>query len=355
MSGCDHMKTIAMYLPQYHCIPENDRRIYKGFTEWDLVKKAQSLFDGHYQPRIPLGANYYNLLNLETFKWQSALAKQYGIDAFCFYHYYFDHQSVVMNRPLKLLLDNKEIAINYCFCWANESWGKNGNKWTNQFNAFGFGGEEIIQKYGSKIDWELHYQYMRKFFIDYRYLKINDKPIFVIYKPEDIKDLSLMTALWNKLAIKDGFSGVYFIGINIWEKLEGLNAVLYHAPNCGYYLKNNNLEVKNGVLLKDYKKVWENILSLSSVSDCKTYFGGFIDFDNTPRYGNSHSLCMKGISPDIFSYYYEQLVLKNIMHSNELIWINAWNEWGEGNYLEPDEKNKYVFLESISCINKKYI
>lgn len=341
------MKTIAMYLPQYHSIPENDRRIYPGYTEWDLVKKAEPLFENHYQPRIPLGYNYYNLSDWRVLDSQAELALQYGIDGFCFYHYYFNHNKIVMNNPLLLLLERRSIQIEFCLCWANESWGEKGNIWTNRFQSH----ETIIQEYGDEKEWEAHYNYLNRFFADERYIKINNKPVFVIYKPEDIKMFSQMSQKCNHLAVKDGFDGIYFIGINTWNKLDGMDAVLFHAPNCGF-CRGNNDELKNGVLLKDYNAVWERILSIE-MDNRKAYYGSFVDFDNTSRYGNNHSLCMKNAGLDAFTYYFEKAVQKNIKANNELIWINAWNEWSEGNYLEPDEKNRYRYLEAIRNIYKK--
>ena len=345
------MKKVAMYLPQYYRTDINDRRFCSGYTEWYAVQRAESYFAGQRQPRIPLDNRYYNLLDVETMKWQKSIANRYGIDGFCFYHYYFGYGKMTLEKPAEMLLQNTDINIEFCFCWANESWGQSGNRWSNKFanpnNA------DLIQTYGDKEQWISHYEYVRNFFKDERYIKINHKPAFLIYRPDDISMLSAMIDLWNELAVSDGFAGVYFIGVNIKSRINEVDAVLYHAPNCAYYKKNTTIGYQNNVMVKDYETVWKNIIDLEHIGSYKAYYGGFIDFDNTPRYGNNHGMCMLNNRIDIFENYFEKLVLKNQQVDNEILWINAWNEWGEGNYLEPDSQMKYSYLEIIRKVCKK--
>ncbi len=153
------MKYLAMYLPQYHEIPENNDAWGKGFTEWVNVKKAVPQFEGHNQPRVPLNNNYYSLLDKETLTWQASMAQNYGVFGFCFYHYWFEGR-MVLEKPVKILRDNEDIKLNYCFAWANESWTKTWH---------GAGGEKEIlipQTYGREDEWEKHYDYFRTFFTD---------------------------------------------------------------------------------------------------------------------------------------------------------------------------------------------
>ena len=167
------IKTIAFYLPQYHAIPENDKFWGKGFTEWINTKKATPLFEGHYQPKVPLNENYYNLLDDNVKIWQADLAKKYGVFGFCYYHYWFKDGKKLLEKPLEQMLKNKDVNIPFCMSWANENWSK---RWDG-------GNQEIIaeQDYGTEDDWKKHLLYMVQFFKDERYITLNGDPVFLIY------------------------------------------------------------------------------------------------------------------------------------------------------------------------------
>lgn len=196
------MKILAYYLPQYHEIPENNAWWGKGFTEWSNVKKAQKLFEGHYQPRIPLNNNYYDLTDIETIKWQVELAKKYGVYGFCFYHYWFNGK-LLLEKPMELLLENKQIDIPFCVCWANENWT---NGWATDKN-------EILISHNSedRDDWKKHFYYLLPFLKDSRYIKEDGKPLLVIYYPNIIISLNEMLEYWDGLAKEEGFQGIKFI------------------------------------------------------------------------------------------------------------------------------------------------
>ena len=199
------MKVIAFYLPQFHSIPENDSWWGKGFTEWTNVKKAKKIFSWQYQPRVPYENNYYNLSenHEKTLRWQIKIAKENGVYGFCFYHYWFKNGKKLLEKPVERFLANKSLDIKFCLSWANEPWTRN---WDG-------GNKQIImpQEYGSKEEWKEHYQYLRSFFIDERYIKKDNKPLLVIYRPELITDLDKMIACWNQLSKKDGFNGLYIV------------------------------------------------------------------------------------------------------------------------------------------------
>ena len=187
------MKVIPVYLPQFHTIPENDEWWGEGFTEWHNVKNAKPLFDGHYQPRVPLNNNYYDLSCVDTLKWQAELANKYGIYGFCMYHYYFNGHKL-LEKPMEMLLAHPEIDLKYCICWANHDW-TDGWKATD-------GHERILiaHDFDDEASWVEHFNYLLPFFKDPRYISEDNKPFMVIYVPNIIKKLNKMLTLWNKMA-----------------------------------------------------------------------------------------------------------------------------------------------------------
>lgn len=355
------MKTIAMYLPQFHRVKENDEWWGEGFTEWTAVRQASPLFKGHSQPKRPLNDNYYNLLENNTLYWQAELAQKYEIDGFCFYHYYFENGKKILEKPVEIFEQRKNINIKYCLCWANETWARSWNK-LGQYNAWADKFEKqndsrqssvlLQQNYGRENEWKNHFYYLLPFFKDKRYIR-NKKGeiIFLIYRPKDIYCLVDMTELWKKLAQKEGIGGICFIGLNIHEKLAGIDEILINGPSR--YISNSSRTVRNGVNTYNYCEVWEKALSESKIPGIKTYFGAFQNFDDTPRRGEKGSALI-GATPKKFEQFFRELVNKNYTNGNEFTFINAWNEWGEGMYLEPDMENGYEYLEAIkNVMNEK--
>lgn len=358
------MKTIAMYLPQFHEVPENSEWWGEGFTEWVAVKGAEKLFEGHDQPREPLNDNYYDLLDKTTMEHQAQMAHEYGLDGFCFYHYYFKEGRKILEKPAENLLQWTDIDMPFCFCWANESWGRTWSKmnhqavyvnsWAekleNQIETEKKDGLLLEQKYGREEAWEEHFKYLLPFFLDRRYIKKDGNPILLIYKPADIFCFAEMILYWRKKIRENGFNDIYVIGLNTIEKLEGLDAVLINGP--AMYFKQN---IRGGNILSikrqdvngyRYEEVWENAIASEPVEKCQTYFGGFTDFDDTPRRGKN-GWFLEGASPELFEKYIYLLMRKNKAAGNEFTFINAFNEWGEGMYLEPDKKNGYAYLEIL--------
>lgn len=344
------MKFVANYLPQYYETEINNIHFGKGYTEWTAVRRATSFFEGHIQPKIPLNNNYYSLLDVETIRWQSRLAAKYGIEGFAIYHYFFDKGRMELNKPAEIILNNNDIDINYCFVWANESWGRKKssgektNRWTNLYDNNKGNDIFVEQKYEGKEQYRDHYEYILKFISDRRYIRINGKPVFAIYNTSNMPAINEMMSLWTKWSIEDGNQGFYFIGINCWEDNSNFDAIVYQAPNAAYKLGVQTKEIRNGVSIKCYRDVMENILSMKSLPH--TYFGTFVGFDNSPRYGNNHSLIIESRNMD-FEYYFRRMLKKNIKNNAGYMFVNAWNEWGEGNYLEPDALMRYRNLEVI--------
>ncbi len=355
------MKIIVFYLPQFHAFPENDKWWGKGFTEWTNVKEAVPIFRGHNQPKVPLNKNYYNLLDIETLRWQSNLSNRSGIYGFCFYHYWFDGKKL-MNQPMELLLQNKDIAQKYCICWANEDWTK---AWAKKEKTI-----LISQTYGEKKDWIEHFEYLLPFFKDDRYIKINRKPLFIIYRPELIKPLREMVMCWNELAKQYGLEGItlayqqvfynhliqptgdlFDYGIEyqpgfVRRKQQKSFTIIRRKLLHELISKTHLPQKKWSTIYYDYDDTWNRILKIKP-RDEKMIPGAFVDWDNTPRY-KEHASVVLGYSKEKFQKYLSiQLRRAKEIYHKDMLFLFAWNEWGEGGYLEPDEAEKYGRLEAI--------
>ena len=360
------MKVIAMYLPQFHRVKENDEWWGDGFTEWTTVKQAKPLFEGHAQPVVPYEKNYYDLSEKNTMQWQAYLMKKYGVDGVCMYHYWFKDGKRILEKPAENLLLWKDVDMPFCFCWANETWARtwsslsNVNVWASTLEKKSFDGKCILleQKYGEENEWILHFDYLLEFFKDERYIKFDNKPVFMIYRPELMPCVERMLLLWNDLAIKAGFAGLYLIGgdrgeysgihdasfdkIVSWEPINSISEL----DAQGYGKKKSN------ALVLKYDDIWNYILNRKINID-KRIFGGVVGYDDTPRRGYQ-GMMIEGASPKKFAKYFTELLAKNAAIDNEIVFINAWNEWGEGMYLEPDVENEYAYLEAIDYAKSNY-
>ena len=366
----DKLKIIAFYLPQFHSIEENDKWWGKGFTEWTNVKKAVPLYPGHDQPRIPLNDNYYNLLDDDTKIWQANLAKKYGVYGFCYYHYWFKGKKL-LEKPAEQMLKNKSIDLPFCFCWANENWSRN---WDG-------GNREIIvkQDYGEKKDWEEHFQYLLTFFKDSRYITVNGKPLLVIYKPDLINSIYEMVSYFKKRIVEEGFPGIclafqfptYYMDVFYrddifdymieFEPVFSRNNIVRHSSKkieivrkffgekmiTKYRNSKNQLKhifaKPHHLSMFFYDEAWEKILNQKWNN--KLLPGTFVDWDNTPR--NKHGVVYSGFTIEKFEDNIKKLVKRAYQENKQMLFINAWNEWGEGAYLEPDERYGYRKLEAI--------
>lgn len=360
-------KVLALYLPQFHVIPENDKWWGKGFTEWKNVKGAKPLFAGHNQPRVPLNNNYYNLLDPKVMEWQTKIAKENNIYGFCVYHYWF-HGKLLLEKPMEQYLDNENIDFPFCFCWANEHWT---NAWVSGENKI-----IIEQNFDDKEDWINHFNYLLPFFKDDRYIKEDNQPVFVIYYPSIIGPLSEMLDCWNQLAKDNGFKGIKFVYQHYLFHLEDnpkkalFDYGIEFEPNLSmnevqtktaasferFRAKVSNfLQTKLHVYVKmpkrkptifDYDEIWQHILNRKPVTK-NLIPGAFVDWDNTPRRGVRGSLT-KGGNPQKFKKYFSELVKKSDReYATDYIILFAWNEWAEGGYIEPDSKYKYEYLHAI--------
>ena len=308
------MKVIALYLPQFHRIPENDKWWGEGFTEWVNVKKAKPLFEGHIQPKVPLNDNYYNLLDTSVIKWQTDIAKKYGIYGFCFYHYWFDGK-LLLEKPLENFLNDKNIDFHFCISWANEHWT---NQWvSSEMNVL------IEQKYGDKKEWKEHFDYLLPFFKDSRYIKYQGKPVFLIYRPELIDKRKEMFAYWNELIRLEGFPGICFVfqrgevllnnkntdlsmfnfgaiyqpGLTQAKIQQGEQNFRYLRSvkkNISFFIEKHFkidsrsisiLPKKGGIRFDDYDTVWNCLLNDPDIFP-NIIPSAFTAWDNTPRKGS---------------------------------------------------------------------
>lgn len=370
-------KVIAFYLPQFHAIKENDEAYGKGFTEWTNTKKAKPLFDGHYQPRTPYEKNYYNLLDEGVMEKQAKLAKDNGVYGFCYYHYWFKGGHKLLEQPIERMLKNPKIDIPFCLSWANENWSK---RWDG-------GNHDIIveQDYEDYEDIYAHVDYLCQFFKDPRYICEDGKPVLLIYKPELIPNLKKVVRLIRKRIQENGFKGVklivqypkyFFDGAHLdyfdayvqfqprfiqeyqkyssrsnirqWIKkmllLMGMKKLVFKAGDI-LYKKNSQKNHCNQLEIRSYDDDWNKIIQYE-VKDERLIAGAFVDWDNTAR--NKNGLVYKGTSPEKFEKYMTKLVEKvDKEYSSEFIFINAWNEWAEGAYLEPDEKYEFAYLNAL--------
>lgn len=359
------MKVIAMYLPQFHRVRENDEWWGEGFTEWTSVRSAEKLFPEHEQPNVPLGRRYYDLMDPATMRWQADLMHRYGVDGMCFYHYYFKDGRRILERPAENLLHWKDIDMPFCFSWANESWvrswsrlAKNGgNPWSAKFDPSGTRGSDgllLEQSYGGEDAWRAHYEYLSPFFHDPRYILHDNQPLFLIYKPNDIPCLHSMIQLWDEIAREEGFDGVYVIGSNVdeYQRL-GLKGAMLQEPGgtSAPFFTQRDEKVPQVRMLFDYKKAWQRIIDRPVAKGVS--LGGFVGYDDTPRRGRDGCV-YRHRSPDAFGRGMRALLAKAERNASPYVFVNAWNEWGEGMYLEPDERYGYAFLEALKEAREAY-
>lgn len=351
-------KLVAFYLPQFHTFPENDEWWGKGFTEWVNVKKAVPLFNGHNQPRIPLHQNYYDLSQIQPLENQMKLAEKYGLYGFCYYHYWFDGK-LLLEKPLEKMLEMKK-KIHYCFCWANEPWTRAWDGLTSEIL--------MPQRYGNEKDWDKHFQYLLPFFKDSYYIKKDNKPVFVIYRTNNVPNCNDMILFWDKKCRENGFAGIYLLeeknSFQNCSCCEASDGVLEFEPMYTASHKRSPFErifdkihcvtfqnkTKTQLGIFSYDEIWKNIVSRKRKKSTKQQvLGAFVDWDNTARKGNKGIVFLNS-SPKKFEKYLE-LQMNNARYlSSDFIFINAWNEWGEGAYLEPDEKNGFGYLEALSKV-----
>ena len=370
------VKIIAMYFTQLHAIQENDEWWGRGFTDWVNVRQAVPLYEGHYQPRVPLNSNYYDQSQVGTLRAQVDLAKKYGIYGFCHYHYWFDGKQL-LETPTNLILQNANIDFPFCLSWANETWSR---RWDGRDH-------DILIKQThppTEESWSKHFNYLINAWSDERAIRIDGKPVFVIYRPQKIEKIDAMLDFWNRKAIASGLKGIYYIFQKQYELtdnqcLDSFDASFQFQPfeamhSPGYsasairkqkmrffidglpkllqnFIWSSWAFFKQKYTVHQYDYVWRQIITNATHLPDNVFPGAFVDWDNTARYGNRATV-IQGATPQKFKYWLQKLVdaMANRSGDNNFIFLNAWNEWAESAYIEPDEKYGHAYLEAIKDV-----
>lgn len=349
------VKLIAFYLPQFHPFPENDEWWGKGFTEWTNVTKAKPNFIGHYQPHLPIHNGFYDLRVPEVMIEQAKLAKNYGVYGFNFYYYWFDGK-VLMHKPFEILLKHKEIDINFCITWANENWTR---RWDGEEN------DVLIGQNHCEEDSVKFIEHMYQYFNDDRYIRVNNKPVLIIYRSNIIPNMAETIDLWRRKVKEAGFDGLYLIGAQTFgfknPKEYGFDAVVEFPPhNTKAPCINNQMDLINGDYagyIFDYHEVVENKIA-EVEPPYKRFRTAMLSWDNTARKQNSSHI-FANFSMLNYKQWLAHIatnVYNNDKYSKEekFIFVNAWNEWAEGTHLEPDRNMGYNYLQTTYDVLKEF-
>lgn len=359
-------RLFAFYLPQFHPIPENDIWWGKGFTEWTNVGKAKKYFRTHYQPRVPADLGYYDLRIPEARQAQAVMARKYGIEGFIYWHYWFGSGKRLLERPFNEVLQSGKPDFPFALAWANETWKGRSHGVTD-------GRILIEQQYPGEEDYVSHFYEIIPALQDPRYIKIENKPLFVIYKPMELPDVKHFIDLWNSLAAENNLNGFYFVahhagrGDYQWmTEEETFSQLLEYGFDAVNFVRIKG-RIENGsrldISMDKLKKRHLNRPRIYSYKKFYPYFTNLIDchpraipsiisgWDHFPR--NARGTILHNYTPAYFEKHLLQIHenIKNKTAENRIAFIKSWNEWAEGNYLEPDLRWGYDFLEKI----KKYL
>lgn len=353
-------KLIAFYLPQYHPTKRNDEWWGKGFTEWTNVGKAKPLYPGHYQPHVPADLGYYDLRLPEIRKAQADMARRYGVYGFCYYHYWFEDGFEELERPFYEVVESGEPDFPFCLCWANESW------YSKFWNLDGkVSGKKLLaeQKYLGKEDNEKHFYKLLKAFKDHRYIKYQEKLLFVIYKPLEFIGINEFMNQWQMLAKENGLPDFHFAAVtsdvkNEYLSIKKLGIETVISTDLGVNMS-RNMKTWDKIKLKVYRKIHK---TAPFIIDYGKYFyyltnlcyefqdlvpSLFPNWDHSPR-SKSGATVIENATPENFEKHVK--LVKEILDKRQrekLCFLKSWNEWGEGNYVEPDLRFGHGFLEVI--------
>lgn len=370
-------RVIAFYLPQYYPVPENDKMWGKGFTEWTNVAKAKPQFKGHYQPQIPADLGFYDLRLPQVRIEQAKMAQEYGIEGFCYWHYWFGNGKRILEMPFDEVLNSGEPDFPFCLAWANHSWS---NKTWQKTNGITKEVTFLEQTYPGDEDYILHFNFLLPAFKDKRYITVDDKPLFLVYDPASIPDNAHFIELWNKLAVKNGLKGIHFVARlssvgsfkiqSEKEMLSGTDKLYEKYLSYGYNaISPTHMRYANIKAMGYFTKMWRTFLSrtIGNLTLEKYDYGKILKYlfmdsdsrenvypqliprwDKTPRRGRDAEI-FYNCTPENFGRAIDLALdhVKNKQDEHKIIFLFAWNEWGEGAYIEPDIKYGRGHLEML--------
>lgn len=373
-------RVIAYYLPQFYPIPENDNVWGPGFTEWTNVAKARPVFYNHYQPKIPADLGFYDLRLEETRIQQAQLAKEAGIEGFCYWHYWMGNGKQLLQRPFEEVLSSGKPDFPFCLAWANHDWKT--NTWKNK------GGNKMIceQLYPGDEDYINHFNHLLPAFKDHRYITIDGKPLFLIFDPYHFAEVTHFIELWRKLAKDNGLKGIYFVAMcsstttikrnadgsitrvlpnlqssaDVYKSFldlgfDGINPIGKNRAEMLYQGKYKRI-IRKAIqerfpflpaLKYDYPKVVRNFFSPED--NWENVFPTIIsNWDRTPRVGKNEGIYVNSTPQNFENHIKDALkIVEDKQNEHKIIFLRSWNEWGEGNYVEPDIKYGHGYLDAI--------
>jgi hypothetical protein len=348
---------VAFYLPQYHPIPENDEWWGKGFTEWTNVTKAKPLYRGHQQPDLPADLGFYDLRLPEARAAQADLARAHGIGAFCYYHYWFGDGRRILERPFDEVLSSGQPDFPFMLCWANQSWA-------GVWHGLDPGRVLIEQRYPGEDDHRAHFQMLCRAFRDRRYLRVEGRPVFMIYNPDEIPDLSATAALYRQMASAAGLPGLYLIAesrspkwpaqslgfdafVNVPRLRRRRESVPWYRPISK--IKGKLLDLAKRPTVIPYATEASRMVS-KRASDAAIPCV-LPNWDNTPRAGYK-GMVMQGSTPELFKEVFRAALARahGRKSPDNLVFIKSWNEWAEGNHLEPCLRFGRGYLDALSAV-----
>ena len=376
-------RVIALYLPQFHPTPENDRWWGPGFTEWTNVAKAKPLFRGHQQPRIPADLGFYDLRLPETREQQAQLAREAGVEGFCYYHYWFGNGRQLLERPLQEVVASGKPDFPFCICWANHTWS---NKTWERKSAVQKNSVLMEQTYPGTEDDIAHFNTLLPMFKDRRYMTVDGKLIFAIYDSFGFKNVQQFIATWRRLAEENGLPGFHFIGMTpstltirtapdgtrqrVMPNLESSAEIYRRVLDLGFDAV-NSLGKRRGEML--YEGKWKNIaktvlrhigfptgsMRYDYERTVRNYFAPedtwenvypsiLPQWDRTPRVASMDGVYVNA-TPEKFENHIRQALslIKDKQPEHRILFLKSWNEWGEGNYVEPDMEWGHGFIDAI--------
>jgi len=341
----DDTRLIALYLPQFHPIPENDKWWGEGFSEWRNVAKGEPLFEGHYQPHLPADLGFYDLRLTETRQQQAKLASAYGIHGFCYYHYWFNGK-LLLELPFNEVLNAGQPDFPFCLCWANDPWSR---RWDGRT-------EDLLQDqtYSSEDD-VAHIRWLLPALSDPRAIKIEGKPIFLVYRGKHLPNPARTTEIWRREVERAGLGEIYLIAVESawdlgWDATRvGFDAKLLFQPQFGKLITSVPripIPGKEPLQVYNYSDAWSVLGNLEPVS-YRRYETVFPSWDNSPRVGDK-AVIMHNATPAAYGEQLRRAIAKvqSEPKDHRIVFINAWNEWAEGCHLEPDTRHGLAYLEA---------